>query len=91
MGRFSAINYLGKISYGLYIYHELVILLSAKLFHFYRIGQPFGLTVLHTAITLMVTVLVAHTSFRYFEKYFLKLKDSHKMGRNRVNKVKATP
>ena len=34
-GRFSFINYLGKISYGLYLYHALVFVVLQKKFHFF--------------------------------------------------------
>ncbi|MDB5198802.1 MAG: acyltransferase 3 [Chitinophagaceae bacterium] len=74
-GKFKPINYLGRISYGLYIYHLLIASVMVKAFHFFSPAQNFYSSLLQAIITLLVTILVAHVSFRYFENYFLKLKD----------------
>ena len=74
-GRFFFLNYLGKISYGLYIYHELAISLMEKLFNFFKPVQPFGKTLLQAISTLALTILIAHLSYRYFEKMFLRMKE----------------
>ncbi|GAB3978916.1 acyltransferase [Spirosoma terrae] len=67
-------NFMGKISYGTYMYHPVVIVLSL-----YVIRQfiPYGLgfSVLLYVASYALTTLVAWVSYEYFEKQFLKLKD----------------
>lgn len=74
-GKFKVTNYLGKISYGLYVYHLLIVTAMIKAFNFFIPGQDVFTGFMHTLITLVVTILVSALSYRYFETYFLKLKD----------------
>lgn len=67
-------EFLGKISYGIYVIHPLIIFGLARVFLLF-LGEP---TVLHyilayTGVTGL-TILVSHVSYRYMEKPFLKLK-----------------
>ncbi len=75
-GKSIVINYLGKISYGLYLYHAVIIVLLQTQFHFF--GAATDVTtvrnLLQAGITLMITVAVAHFSYRYIELKFLALK-----------------
>lgn len=74
-GRFKITNYLGKISYGLYIYHLLIVTAMMKAFNFFIPGQKLSTNIIHALITLAATILVSAISYRYFESYFLRLKD----------------
>lgn len=74
-GNFKVLNYLGRISYGLYIYHLLIISFMIKIFHFFISSQERLTNILYSLISLLTTILVAHVSFRYFESYSLKLKE----------------
>lgn len=70
-------NYLGRISYGIYMYHMIVI--NFVLFLFLEIQKRVTLdtwtTVLMTnVIAILLTILMSHISYKYFELYFLKLK-----------------
>lgn len=69
------LNYFGKISYGLYIYHMPVIYL---IFHFQiqsmAIGDWFASNLILYTFTISSTVILAAISYEYFEKTFLKLK-----------------
>ena len=69
------LRYLGKISYGLYVFHDMFhdayILAAKKLFpHHLGATHPF----LVAAIALPCTLLLASLSFRFFESPFLRLK-----------------
>jgi peptidoglycan/LPS O-acetylase OafA/YrhL len=71
------INYLGKISYGIYMYHMIVINLVLFIFSkfFDKIYIPNWLTILLiNVICLAGTFIMSHLSFKYYETYFIKLK-----------------
>ena len=64
-------NFFGKISYGIYVYHMIVIYLLSYFLKKYTIE------INHPAIFILVflsTILVAWLSFNWFEKPFLKMK-----------------
>lgn len=73
----KAANYLGKISYGVYMYHMIVI--NAVLFVFMKIQDKVEITdwivvLMINIISILGTVLISHLSFKYYETYFMKLK-----------------
>jgi peptidoglycan/LPS O-acetylase OafA/YrhL len=73
--------YLGRISYGLYVYHSLILHLVftqgskvltslTGLLHLPSSLRP----ALGTTIVLVATILVAHFSYQFFERPFIRLK-----------------
>jgi len=63
------LNYLGKISYGIYLYNALVIDLLARipwLSQHYVVKLP---------LDILLTLALATLSFELYEKQFLKLKN----------------
>ena len=69
------LNFLGQISYGLYMYHILVVYMVIKI-----VGKTlsnsnpiFFTSILYTLI-ISILVGVCYLSYRFFEKPFLKLK-----------------
>jgi peptidoglycan/LPS O-acetylase OafA/YrhL len=73
----KALNYLGHISYGIYMFHAIV--LNCVVFFMLKIEELkiFSDTItilLIYILTFALTILVAHLSYKYFETYFLKLK-----------------
>ena len=60
------INYLGKISFGLYIYHSLISEISLRILN--RTSLKIVL------LNLVLTIILASLSFELFEKQILKLK-----------------
>lgn len=69
--------YLGKISYGLYVYHAIAIILG-KLICFlisYRVAWDLRLfQVLYVLISFLLTLTLAAASYRLLEAPFLRLK-----------------
>jgi peptidoglycan/LPS O-acetylase OafA/YrhL len=74
------IVYLGRISYGLYLFHELIywLIFSPGGAWLTRLSQLLRLVgarnCVGTALAFCLTVLVAHTSYQIYEKPFLRLK-----------------
>jgi peptidoglycan/LPS O-acetylase OafA/YrhL len=64
---FSWLRFSGKISYGLYVYHPLVFMLSEKYFQINNVFIEF-------ACLVLMTVAVSMLSFYAYENQFLKLK-----------------
>jgi peptidoglycan/LPS O-acetylase OafA/YrhL len=68
------LNYIGKISYGIYVYHWIIILLVLNFTIQFK--DNFWLfNILFYPASIGLTILVSHFSFFYFESYFLKFKD----------------
>jgi peptidoglycan/LPS O-acetylase OafA/YrhL len=63
-------QYLGKISYGMYVYHPIIIFsvmaFSAKMYAF-----P-GSKILELLIVIALTTVTAHFSYEFWEKRFIK-------------------
>ena len=68
----------GKISYGLYIFHWLVLLFfSIKINNWFAVHLPWNHEVIHylsLLVCILITFIISLISFRYFESYFLNLK-----------------
>ena len=68
-------DYLGKISFGLYVYHPLIIFITARtLGGFLREVPPPTRVVLIYPLLVILTIVVAGISYQFFEKKFLALK-----------------
>jgi peptidoglycan/LPS O-acetylase OafA/YrhL len=67
------LDYLGKISYGLYMYHSVLIVVSIKLLQAFNISNNFLIYVL----SFLLTIIVAALSYEYFEKRFIKMKKNY--------------
>lgn len=72
-----AFEYLGTISYGLYMFHMIAVYMTSATFKAWRWWE--GNLWLYCAgyyiMACGMTVLLAHLSYRWFEKPFLRLKD----------------
>lgn len=69
-------NYLGKISYGLYMYHLISVFIVVKvlgLFFGFDYESFFQNMMLY-ALSLGLTVIMSDISYRFLEKYFIKKK-----------------
>lgn len=64
------LRYLGKISYGLYMYHSIGIVLALQTLRWLGVSSNAAIY----ALSLILTILLAGTSYKYFESYFLNLK-----------------
>jgi peptidoglycan/LPS O-acetylase OafA/YrhL len=64
----KVLEYLGKISYGLYIYH------FAILYYVHKLILPKSI---YTPLSLMLTILVSILSYEFFEKKILLFKEKY--------------
>ena len=70
----SVLDYLGKISYGIYMYHLIVVFCSVKLFldksdSFYSLNN-----LMVYLSSFFVSIMLASLSYHLFENRFIKLK-----------------
>lgn len=72
---FGIFNFLGKISYGIYVYHPLILAFSVEIIgQFLRNAGSTEKYLLLFLYVFILTVLVAWLSYNLFEKRFLMLK-----------------
>ncbi|MBL0034655.1 MAG: acyltransferase [Flavobacteriales bacterium] len=75
LGRWPVLNYLGRISYGLYCLHMIGILVAIQILA--RSGldtRLWHVMLLQPVLALTLTVILAALSHRFLERPFLKLK-----------------
>ena len=73
-------HFLGKISYGLYVYHLIIAAMVIKGISNWEASNSLspllsGLIII--IITTLLTILISHLSYRYFESYFLRIKNQY--------------
>jgi peptidoglycan/LPS O-acetylase OafA/YrhL len=75
VGKIKVLNYLGKISYGFYMYHLVVMYLLTR-----AIGEwtAYGLIPVYFIASLAGTIFTAMLSYHLIESQFLKLKPAPK-------------
>jgi peptidoglycan/LPS O-acetylase OafA/YrhL len=62
------LQYMGKISYGIYVWHVIALILL----QFFLLTK---IMLVDMLITIAITMLLAHVSYFYFESYFIRLKN----------------
>ncbi len=75
VGKFRWLNYVGKLNYGLYVWHGVVLtLMNIVIARYYLNQSVFVAYFLIPVIALGTTAAIAILSFEFFEKKFLLLK-----------------
>ena len=73
VSRIKYFNFFGKISYGLYCYHGIMITLILQASEFFS-ESLLNSVVLYPIVIFTSTLLFSYLSFRFFESKFLKFK-----------------
>jgi peptidoglycan/LPS O-acetylase OafA/YrhL len=76
----KALNYLGKISYGIYMYHLVCIAFAFHLVnHFSKLPVhiTFGQNLLIYILSICFTIVLSAVSYRFIEKPFIRLKEKY--------------
>jgi peptidoglycan/LPS O-acetylase OafA/YrhL len=76
--RNKQMSYLGKISYGIYMYHPFVIFLVFPFANTYFKNHDTTLyyNLFVYFFVFSITILLSHFSYKYFESVFIKIKDT---------------
>ena len=75
-GKNRIIKYLGKISFGLYCYHGVVITILIKVLERFNFEETlWHVFLIYPMVVLTVSIGLSAFSYRYFESFFLKFKN----------------
>ncbi len=66
-------DFLGKISYGIYVIHPMIIFMMSRLLSGLPMPPPAKYILVYTSVVAL-TIITSYLSFEYFEKYFLNFK-----------------
>ncbi|MBG8554646.1 acyltransferase family protein [Hymenobacter guriensis] len=69
-------NFFGKISYGIYVIHPILIIILSRIIHAFDMNYIMRFALAYISV-MIITTLVAHLSYRYFERPFLKIKTKY--------------
>ncbi|MDF2189187.1 acyltransferase [Paraflavitalea sp. CAU 1676] len=67
-------NFIGKISYGLYIYHMIILCLLSLVMKDWTVDNKALHYIIIFLSVISLSVLVSHLSYKYFESRFLTIK-----------------
>lgn len=74
---FFVFNFLGKISYGMYVYHPIILIIMIRFFTKYKLFENNFYHLCFYLFALILTITVSSFSYNYFEKPFLKIKSRY--------------
>lgn len=78
---FAWLRYLGRISYGLYLIHMVIFIKFDEIMHYFSPALSFTLNATFSGLVLRffiaggISVIIAALSRKYFEEFFLKMRD----------------
>ena len=79
-------NFLGKISFGIYVYHPLIIFLFSKFINQFSIPNNLKYSIVYLSI-FFLTISISSISYYHFEMYFIKLKSKYTIVKSSNSKI----
>jgi peptidoglycan/LPS O-acetylase OafA/YrhL len=76
-------NFIGKISYGIYVIHPLLIFLLSKIIGEFQKSSFVNYLIVYF-IVISITILLSYLSYNLYEKRFIKFKDKFAKIRSRA-------
>jgi peptidoglycan/LPS O-acetylase OafA/YrhL len=71
-------NYLGKISYGLYMYHFMIIPLCIYVYvNYFNCASAITENIIIYSSVISTTIIISGVSYNFFEQKFIKLKSNY--------------
>jgi peptidoglycan/LPS O-acetylase OafA/YrhL len=77
------LDFIGKISFGIYVIHPLIILLSIKLIGKFQNSSIFNYLFVYSFI-ITLTILFSYLSYALYEKKFILMKSNFTLIKNRA-------
>ena len=80
--------YLGKTSYGIYVFHMIVIQVVGFIYLKFisKMHLPESVSILIFNLSVIIgTIIVSHFSYKYYETYFLNLKQKFRIKKSNSN------
>jgi peptidoglycan/LPS O-acetylase OafA/YrhL len=87
------LNKLGNISYGIYMYHTICITICLYTLTYFEIDKTNFIlfNILYYIGSSLLTIAVANVSYKYFEKFFLNLKERFMIVKSGTANVSDSP
>lgn len=82
----TLISHLGKYTYGMYLYHPIIIIFTKigfDLLHFNYQGNGY-INFILSVLSLVMTIIISYLSYEYFEKNILKFKNKFAVVKTRI-------
>lgn len=81
------LNFIGKYSFGIYVYHPLIIYVLYNSEWIKNIENELTRTILVFAIIILTTLVISYLSYEYFEKKFINIKSKYSVIHSTNNKT----
>lgn len=83
----QSFDFLGKISFGLYVFNPFVIYLTSMVINTMKINNLVIKYVMIYMISLLFLIVIAYCSYQFFERKFLKLKNRYTVIQSNSSKI----
>lgn len=81
----SFFDFFGKISFGIYVYHPLIIFYCAMFLKDLKMQNSIKYAIVYSSV-FIITIIVSYLSFNYFEKGFIRLKEKFTVVKSSASK-----
>ena len=79
----KVLDFIGKISFGIYVYHPILIFLSYYVLGEFKESKPLNYFIVYSLI-ITFTILISHLSYKYLEKPFIEFKAKYQIAKSKA-------